>query len=157
MTATVLARNTTLTNTASVSSPTPNPNPANTSASATVTVLATADLVDREDRHGKPDQGGADSYTLTVTNNGPDSAQGVVVNDTLPSQFTATSYTASGAGFTCTLPTAPGGTVVCTNPHAPTASSPVQITITGTVAAGTAADRRWPMLRRSARTPPIPT
>ena len=49
-----------------------------------------------------PTQGGADTFTLTVANDGPDTAHGVVVNDSLPSQFTAT--TASGGGFTCTLP-----------------------------------------------------
>ena len=136
VTATVLARNTTLTNTASASSSTPDPNPDNNSASATVTVLGTADLSIAKTGTAHPIAGGSDSYTLTVSNNGPDSAQGVVVNDTLPSQFTAS--TASGPGFTCTVPTGAGGTVVCTDPTLTTAASPVQITITGTVAANAA-------------------
>jgi large repetitive protein len=136
VTATVIARDTTLTNTASVSSSTPDPNAANNSASATITVPASADLAITKTGTANPDQGSADSYTLTITNNGPDSAHGVVVNDTVPSQFTATS--ASGPGFTCTVPTGAGGTVVCTDPLLTTAQSPVQITINGTVAGGTA-------------------
>ena len=89
------ARNTTLTNTATASSSTP-----------TRTRVTTPPRrrhrprhrrpVDRQDRPANPIAGGADSYTLTVSNNGPDSAQGVVVNDTLPSQFTASA--ASGPG-----------------------------------------------------------
>ena len=114
ITATVIARDTTLTNNASVSSSTPDPNPSNNSASATITVPASADLSIAKTGTANPNQAGPDSYTLTVTNNGPDSAHGVVVNDTLPSQFTATS--AAGSGFTCTVPTNAGGTVVCTDP-----------------------------------------
>ena len=84
-----------------------------------------------------PTQGGTDTYTLTVANAGPDTAHGVVVNDSLPSQFTATS--ATGGGFACTLPGGAGGTVACTLATlAPTGGSPVQITITGTLAAGSA-------------------
>ena len=139
ITATVIARDMpALTNTASVSSSTPDPNRSNNSASATITVPASADLSIAKTGTPNPNQGGPDSYTLTVTNSGPDSADGVVVNDTLPSQFTASSFTAGG-GFTCTLPTGPGGTVVCTDlTLAPTGGSPVTITITGTVANGTA-------------------
>ena len=137
VTATVLARNTTLTNTATASSSTPDPNPDNNQASATVTVLATADLSIAKTGTAHPIAGGGDSYTLTVSNNGPDSAEGVVVNDTLPSQFTASA--ASGPGFNCLpLPTGSGGTVVCTNPTLTTAASPVTITITGTVAGSAA-------------------
>ena len=137
VTATVLARDTTLTNTVSVSSPTPDPNPANNTDSASVTVLGTADLSISKAGTANPLAGDADGYTLTIANNGPDTAHGVVVNDSLPSQFTATS--ASGGGFACALPPGPGGTVVCTLATlAPTAGSPLQITINGTVAAGTA-------------------
>ena len=135
ITATVIARDTTLTNSASVSSSTPDPNPFNNSDSASVTVLGTADLAIDKTGPANPTQGGADTFTLTVSNNGPDTAHGVVVNDALPSQFTATS--ASGGGFTCTLPGGPGGTVVCTLATlAPTGGSPPQITITGTLAGG---------------------
>ena len=137
ITATVTARDTTLSNNASVSSSTPDPDPSNNSDSASVTVLGTADLSIDKTGTVNPTQGGPDTYTLTVANPGPDTAQGVVVNDSLPSQFTATS--ATGGGFTCTLPGGAGGTVACTLATlAPTGTSPVQITITGTLAAGSA-------------------
>ena len=123
----------TLANTATVSSSTPDPNPNNNSDSASVTVLGTADLSIAKTGTANPNQGGADSYTLTVTNNGPDTAESVVVNDVLPSQFTATSAT----GATCSpLPTT-GGTLVCTLGNVPT-NTTITITINGTVAAGTA-------------------
>jgi large repetitive protein len=137
ITATVVARDTTLPNSASVSSSTPDPNPSNNSDSASVTVLGTADLSIDKTGTVNPIQGGADTYTLTIANAGPDTAHGVVVNDSLPSQFTATS--ATGGGFACTLPGGAGGTVACTLATlAPTGGSPVQITITGTLAAGSA-------------------
>jgi outer membrane autotransporter protein/uncharacterized repeat protein (TIGR01451 family) len=49
------------------------------------------------------------SYTLTVSNAGPEAASGIVVSDTLPASLTFVS--AGGAGFTCTNT---GGTVRCT-------------------------------------------
>ncbi len=137
ITAMVTARDTTLSNNASVSSSTPDPNPSNNSDSASVTVLGTADLSIDKTGTVNPTQGGADTYTLTVANAGPDTAHGVVVNDSLPIQFTATS--ATGGGLNCTLPGGAGGTVACTLATlAPTGSTPVQITITGTLAAGSA-------------------
>ena len=39
--------------------------------------------------------GGTETYTLTITNNGPDTATDVVVTDTLPAGFTPTSVTPS--------------------------------------------------------------
>ncbi len=134
ITATVIAHDTTLTNTASVSSSTPDPNTGNNSASASVTVPPSADLTITKTGTVNPTPG-PDSFTVTVSNNGPDSASGVVVNDSLPSQFTATG--ASGGGFTCTLPGGPGGTLVCTQTSLTVAAGPQQIVVTGTLAAGT--------------------
>lgn len=136
ITATVIARDTTLTNNASASSPTPDPDTSNNSASASVDVLGTADLAIDKTGPANPMQGSTDTFTLSVSNNGPDTARQVVVNDTLPSQITATS--ASGGGFTCTLPGGPGGTLVCTIAALAPTGTAVHITITGTVAAGTA-------------------
>ena len=138
ITATVTAGASTLTNNASVSSTTPDPDNSDNSASAAINVITSADLaIAKTGATANPDQGATTSYTLTVSNNGPNTADGVVVNDSLPSQFTATA--AGGGGFDCTLPGGPGGTVVCTLASlAPTNGTPVQITITGTVAAGTA-------------------
>jgi large repetitive protein len=137
ITATVVARDTTLTNIAAVSSSTPDPIAENNSDSASVTVPASADLAIAKTGPANPDQGGPDSFTITVSNSGPDTATEVVVNDTLPSQFSATG--ASGPGFSCTVPGGSGGTVVCTSPSlAPTGGAPPQITITGTLAGGIA-------------------
>ena len=138
ITATVKAGASTLMNDASVSSVTPDPDNSDNSASAAINVITSADLsIAKTGATTNPDQGATTSYTLTVSNNGPNTAAGVVVNDSLPSQFTATA--AGGGGFGCTLPGGPGGTVVCTLASlAPTNGAPVQITITGTVAAGTA-------------------
>ncbi len=134
ITATVIAHDTTLTNTATASSSTPDPNMGNNSASASVTVPPSADLTMAKTGTANPTPG-PDSFTLTVSNDGPDTASGVVVNDSLPSQFTATA--ASGGGFTCTLPGGPGGTLVCTRASLAVADGPQQIVVTGTLATGT--------------------
>ena len=123
----------TVNNSATVSSPTPDPNPSNNTDTASVTVLGTADLAITKTGSANPTQGGADSYTLTVTNNGPDSAQQVVVNDSLASQFTATAAT----GAACAPLPVTGGTVVCTL-GTMAANTTATITISGTLAPGTA-------------------
>ena len=136
ITATVTARDTTLTNTATVTSSTPDPVPANNSTSASVTVPASADLAITKTGLANPTQGGPDSFAVTVSNNGPDTASGVLVNDSLPAKFTATG--ASGGGFACTVPGGPGGTLVCTRLSLATADGPQVITITGVLAGGIA-------------------
>jgi large repetitive protein len=153
ITATVIAHDTTLTNTAGVSSSTPDPNAGNNSASASVIVPPSADLTIAKTGTVNPTPG-PDSFTLTVSNHGPDTAGGVVVNDSLPSQFTATG--AVGGGFTCTLPGGMGGTLVCTRASLAVADGPQQIVVTGTLTTGTEGESpsTW---RRSARTRPIPT
>jgi len=139
ITATVTAGASTLMNNASVSSTTPDPDDSDNSASASINVITSADLAIAKSGDANPDQGATTTYTLTVSNDGPNTADGVVVNDSLPSQFTAT---AVGSGFDCTLPGGPGGTVVCMlaslAPTDPVTNPPPQITIIGTVAAGTA-------------------
>lgn len=71
------------------------------------------------------------SYTLVVTNNGPDSTTGVVVNDAIPGFASGrTTVTASTvpAGWTCDT----GGSVVCrsgTTPLANGASATIVLTI----------------------------
>ncbi|MGE4069696.1 MAG: autotransporter domain-containing protein [Lysobacterales bacterium] len=66
------------------------------------------------------------SYTLTVSNAGPEAASGVVVSDTLPAALSFVS--ASGAGFACTNT---AGTVRCTlaNPLAAGASAAATIAV----------------------------
>ncbi|RMF04944.1 MAG: DUF11 domain-containing protein, partial [Chloroflexi bacterium] len=88
ITADVTAANGTLvTNTAAASGTETDPNAANDSASVDITVtnLPAADLgVTKTIDNAAPATGGVVKYTVTVTNNGPDTATGVVVTDTLP-------------------------------------------------------------------------
>jgi uncharacterized repeat protein (TIGR01451 family) len=88
----------TITNTAGISAVTEfDPNPGNNSASASLTVqnpsadLALSKLVDNP----TPAEGDPITYTVTLTNNGPDGATGVVVSDPLPGGLTFTGATAS--------------------------------------------------------------
>jgi len=62
------------------------------------------------------------TYTITISSEGPDDAQNVVLNDALPAGTTFVSIN-SIAGWTCTTP-APGatGTVNCTRPAFPPGS-----------------------------------
>ena len=130
--ATVAARDTTLTNSATVSSPTPDPQASNNSASAGVAVPASADLsIEKTSPVTSPVPGGPDAFTITVTNRGPDTAKGVIVNDALPSSFTATST----SGASCTSLPSTGGTLVCTLGSL-AAGSTATITVSGTLAGG---------------------
>lgn len=117
----------TITNTATVTSPTtPGDNGSNNSASVDATILPPSlDLqinkVDTPLPSFGPDPVGIGStmvYGLTVTNNGPSAAEGVVVTDTLPGAFLAFQSVSAPAGVTCTGPVAGtiGGTVTCTTP-----------------------------------------
>ena len=79
------------------------------------------------------------TYTLTISNNGPDTATNVVVTDTLPGSFEFVSATPSSGG-TCTTPGVGelGGTVSCTFPSlSPNNTATVTIVViptqTGTV------------------------
>jgi uncharacterized repeat protein (TIGR01451 family) len=59
------------------------------------------------------------TYTITVSNNGPDAATDVSWSDTLPAGTTFDSLDAP-AGWSCTLPAVgSGGTVSCTHPSLP--------------------------------------
>src|SRR5438067_221690 len=59
--------------------------------------------------------GGTVTYTLTVTNGGPDPATAVQLNDALPAGITFASETQnSGPGFSCSTPTVGNnGTITC--------------------------------------------
>lgn len=75
-----------ITSSATVGSPAPNPNPNNTSASVSVLVTEpAADLgVTITAAPSAVLEGAPLTYTITVTNNGPFTAQQVVLNNTLP-------------------------------------------------------------------------
>ncbi|MBE7552890.1 MAG: DUF11 domain-containing protein [Anaerolineales bacterium] len=90
----------TITNTALVSASEQNDaDSSNNSASAPITVtnadLAVSKIVD----NSGPKEGGPLLYTVTVTNNGPDDATGVVVSDTLPLSVTLTASSTSQGGY----------------------------------------------------------
>jgi uncharacterized repeat protein (TIGR01451 family)/fimbrial isopeptide formation D2 family protein len=96
------------TNTAEVSSTTPDPEPGNNSSEATVTVAPAADLaLEKTAPAIVVSVPGEVTYTLTVTNHGPDAAQKVVVTDPLPVGETYVSDDAgcivAGQTVTCAL------------------------------------------------------
>lgn len=78
------------------------------------------------------------TYTVTVTNNGPDTATSVAWGDTLPAATSFVSLSAA-AGWSCTTPAVgAGGTVSCSTASVAAAASGV-FTLTLTVAPATAA------------------
>jgi uncharacterized repeat protein (TIGR01451 family) len=79
------------------------------------------------------------TYTITVTNGGPDAASNASWTDTLPAGTTFVSLPSVG-GWSCTLPEAGDtGTVSCSNPSFAVGSSVFTLTVAvaPTVAAGT--------------------
>lgn len=76
----------TIVNTASVSSDTPDPNPDNNTSMAIIPVGTSADLSVRKTAVPTPvDAGGVLTYTLLVSNAGPNAAQDVELADVIPS------------------------------------------------------------------------
>jgi uncharacterized repeat protein (TIGR01451 family) len=133
-----------VTNTATVSSlddnavetaATIDPQPNNDVATVNTTVLGTADLAIVKALAGTLVAGANATYTLTVTNHGPDAADGpIVVRDDLPPGLMFVS--AGGPGWTCTEATT---VVTCTHADdlANGASSTVTLVATTTAAVGT--------------------
>src|SRR2546425_882492 len=105
----------TLTNTATVSSTTADSNTGNNSATATTTVRAEANLaITKTDSPDPVTPGGTLTYTITVSNAGPNAAASVTMNDPLPALTTFQSMP-TPAGWSCTTPAAGStGTVNCT-------------------------------------------
>ncbi len=86
-----------LVNTAQVESVTPDPNPDNNSSTVETPVLPSADLSIVKSATPNPvEPGGVLTYTLTVENAGPASAQGVVVRDNLPSELLGAEFSTDG-------------------------------------------------------------
>jgi len=95
-----LAIGTVITNTASLTS-TQIPTPA--LSSATITVARAADLrITKSVMPALPSPGDTVTYTLTFTNDGPHTATGVVITDTIPVSITNTSVISSGVAITDT-------------------------------------------------------
>jgi uncharacterized repeat protein (TIGR01451 family) len=92
---------------ATVAASTPDPVTANNSAAGRVTYTGLADLGVTKTAAPDPAIAGENlTYTLTVRNNGPSTARGVVLTDTLPAGTTVVSVTPP-AGANC-LPGTPG-------------------------------------------------
>ncbi len=125
-----LANNTTLTNKADVKSDTLDPTSTNDGDTADTLATKSADLAVEKVTIGGPFLAGEQAtFEVTVTNNGPSSATGVSVTDTLPTGFTfnaANSDTTCAAGVTCTA-----GTIL--------AGDSVTFTIVADIAAATTA------------------
>lgn len=105
-------------------------NAANNTQAQTTTVNTGANLALAKAGAPNPVVGGSNvTYTLTVSNAGPNAAGSLRLVDTLPPSVSFVS--ASGAGWTCS---ASGGTVTCTRPgpHALGAGIPA-VTIVGQV------------------------
>ncbi|HEV7767755.1 MAG TPA: IPTL-CTERM sorting domain-containing protein [Thermoanaerobaculia bacterium] len=83
-------------------------------------------------------------YTITIHNAGPDDAENVQVNDTLPGTMTFVSLAQSGSlTISCTTPSpGSGGTITCEAATCPV-DGDVILTITGHIPAGTQAGETY--------------
>jgi large repetitive protein len=104
-------------NSATLASTTTDPVPGNNTGTTETAVGRSADLsVTKTDSPDPVIAGNNLTYTITVTNGGPDNASNVSLTDTVPTGTTFVSFTAP-AGWTATTPPAGGtGTVTATNP-----------------------------------------
>ncbi len=134
----------TVSNTATVSADTQDPNTANNSSTASTTTVKRADLtIEKSAPAGPIGAGSALAYTLVVTNNGPDSAIGVVVTDTLPAgvvfdSASGCSYDPGTRTVTCTVASlAPGAVATFTVNTRVADSPPASATNTATVTSNT--------------------
>jgi uncharacterized repeat protein (TIGR01451 family) len=98
------------TNTATVTASTADPTPANNSSSAQTIVLAAADLSISKTGPAFATRGADLTYTIVVTNAGPESAASVEVADPTPTGLTFDSSTGDcTTAFPCSLGTVPSG------------------------------------------------
>ncbi|WP_282836797.1 hypothetical protein [Microbacterium flavum] len=122
-----------LENTVTVSSTTSDPDPLNNSSTVEGTLVETADLAIVKAAVGSPVVGSPFAYTLTVTNDGPSLARGVVVTDEIPAQLQVDEVTADG--WTCAVLPAAGSptAVTCTIDEIAAGATAAVITATVTV------------------------
>jgi uncharacterized repeat protein (TIGR01451 family) len=128
-----------ISNTASVSSPTSDPDTADRTATAKTDVTASADLsITKTDSPDPVHIGQKLTYTITVTNNGPDQATGVTLQDDFPKttgfgsvSSTQGSCSRSKTRVTCILGTmASGSTATVTLVVKPTQKGTITNTVT---------------------------
>ncbi len=112
-----VAGSTIISNTASVSSSTTFDPTTPNSVTQTTTVQASANLsITKTDSPDPVSVGNDISYTISVTNGGPDTAASTTFSDTVPTNTTFRSLSSVG-GWTCTQPAIGGtGSISCTNP-----------------------------------------
>jgi uncharacterized repeat protein (TIGR01451 family) len=117
-----------ISNTASTTSDTPDGTQANNSKTATTTVTALADLsITKTDGVTSVVPGTSTTYTIVVTNNGPNSVTGASVADTFPASLTGVTFTSIASGG------ATGNTGSGMGNINDTVNMPVDATITYTV------------------------
>jgi uncharacterized repeat protein (TIGR01451 family) len=128
----------TLTNTAAVAPPAwlTDSNPANNTATDTDTINLNANLgITKTDGAATVNPGANVTYTIVVSNAGPDVANGVVVTDTVPAALSSVTWTCGTpvGGATCGAASG-GGNAISTTANLPSGGS-VTYTVTGTLAA----------------------
>jgi large repetitive protein len=124
---------TTFTNVANVATSTSDPNPINNQSPTTLTV-GNSDLAITKTGPATATAGGTIAWTITVTNNGPDTEPNASFSDTLPAGTTFNSFVQNtGAAASCGTP-APNnpGNVVCSFPPLASADS-AQFTLTANI------------------------
>ncbi|MFI1014761.1 hypothetical protein [Streptomyces sp. NPDC020965] len=128
LTGTAAPGTTTIVNTATVDGDDPDPNPNNNTSTTTTNVTPEADLAVDKSGPATVAAGGAVSYTITVTNNGPSASTGWTLTDPIPAGLTNAATTTAG----CTVA---GGNLTCDGGPLANGAS-FNIALTGNAAPG---------------------
>jgi uncharacterized repeat protein (TIGR01451 family) len=127
----------TLTNTANVAVPAwlTDSNPANNTATDTDTINPNANLaITKTDGRANITAGSTVTYTIVVSNAGPDASNGSIVTDTVPATVTGVTWTCGTPTGGATCGAASGsGNAISTTANLPAGSS-LTYTVTGTLA-----------------------
>jgi uncharacterized repeat protein (TIGR01451 family) len=125
-----------ITNTASATSATPDPTPGDNSSSVVSTIGATADLAIIKTGPATITAGGALSYQIVVSNNGPSDAAGALFTDVVPAGIVGVgaSCGSPSAGAVCGAVNVVGNSVTSTITSIPSGGS-VAFTVSGTAPA----------------------